>query len=505
MASRQSWWIVAVAGLAVMLAAAAGLGYLHFSSVGGPCTHPPGTGTTVWTAPRSCHTVVVPAGTHFPNVVVFVGQTLQVDPGDAPASASFSAPPQDHALRGGGRTYVAQAPGVDQIEAPGPVVDHHGYAYFVGVNVQVSGVSLTSPTFTSPLVGWSLDAGHLANNAGLANYGELPASVERSSDGGRTWHSVTPPGSSFFHYNDPVTPAGAALTPVSDNVAWTFWDIPGSYPGSARVGVTSDGGTSWTEHPLPDNLGEVRSAYASDALHAMAVFESGRFPNGPMGPKGSPLSTAPALAMTSDGGVTWTAAPLWGWGTGPWAARGSSVLLTLSTSSEQVVARTTNNGQTWTSAAAPGQTFPDCPTSALVLPTPTHGYLVTACPSPTLWSTADGGVTWSSPGPLDWPPLGPPGFRATLPPPTNLVFTDAERGWTFRWPGGASGVADLMSTPDGGRSWQPSSLWLSLPDGAWISFPTAQHGFVWVPSEGRFYETADGGATWTHQPAPTSR
>lgn len=509
-ATRRRRWIVAVAVLAVLVAVAAG-GYLQLSrpSPDGPCALPRATGKTIWTAPRACHTVTVTGTTGYPNVVVFVGQTIRVESGNVKLSSDFAPTLEpDSALTGEGRTYVARAPGIDQIEANGPPRTpgdpEHGPAYTVGVDVQVSGVSLTSPTFTSPLVGWALDAGHLAKDE---DANAFPNHVERSGDGGRTWHDVTPPGGSLFV---------DSLAPVSDSVAWAVWEVAGTRGSEGpplHLGVTSDGGASWVEHSLPDQLANVESVQATDALHAVVVFSFGRFTNGPINAKGEPSTIAPVVATTSDGGATWKETPLWFDetfdGVSSLAVRGSSALLSLvftnPNQGQVVVARTGNGGETWDSVAAPGATEPDCQIPALVLPTTSQGFLVTACPSPTLWSTDDGGANWSSLGPLKWLPQASPTSVGRYLSRTNLVFLDGRHGWTFQWPDGPGGKAELFATPDGGHSWHPSGLQLPTSAGsAWISFPTAQVGLVWVASEGRFYKTDDGGATWTRLPVPTS-
>lgn len=179
-----------------------------------------------------------------------------------------------------------------------------------------------------------------------------------------------------------------------------------------------------------DQLANVESVQAADALHAVVVFSFGRFTNGPINAKGEPSTMAPVVATTSDGGATWKETPLWFDetfdGVSSLAVRGGSALLSLvftnPNQGQVVVARTGNGGETWDSVAAPGATEPDCQIPALVLPTASQGFLVTACPSPTLWSTDDGGATWSSLGPLK--------RRCHLDAPagTYLSLTGAARG-----------------------------------------------------------------------------
>jgi hypothetical protein len=106
----------------------------------------------------------------------------------------------------------------------------------------------------------------------------LPAgSIERSTDGGRTWAIVDPPPIAGASALPTILTAGAS--PARD-VCW----IVGL---NGIVLLTTDGAT-WRRHPIPETV-DLTGVRATDATHAVVTTASGR------------------QFATTDGGLTWTA------------------------------------------------------------------------------------------------------------------------------------------------------------------------------------------------------
>jgi photosystem II stability/assembly factor-like uncharacterized protein len=177
--------------------------------------------------------------------------------------------------------------------------------------------------------------------------------------------------------------------------------------------------------------------------------------------------------------------------------------------------RSTDGGQTWTFSALPG-CFQTCGANlSLSFVDPEHGF-ATIGPlqsGPTLlYSTDDGGATWTQMGEL--PNLG--GMLVGGPGPgAQILFTSALDGWAVTGPTeGSSGQetspgGTVYRTTDGGVSWSPAP---GLPANEQYSLPTffgAQAGVMLSNPEGApsqsssVYVTDDGGNTWTSHPVPT--
>ncbi|MGO8860870.1 MAG: WD40/YVTN/BNR-like repeat-containing protein [Acidimicrobiales bacterium] len=176
--------------------------------------------------------------------------------------------------------------------------------------------------------------------------------------------------------------------------------------------------------------------------------------------------------------------------------------------------RSTNGGQSWSFSALPG-CIQSCGAALfLSFVDPDHGFAAVGpdLSGPTvLFSTADGGVTWTPKG--DIPDLGSILSGGPGPEP-QLVFTSPLDGWAVTGP--AFGVDDQMTSPggvvyrttDGGSSWSVVS---GLPSTNHYELPTffgTQDGVVLSNAEGvagrptGVYVTEDGGSTWTARPTP---
>jgi photosystem II stability/assembly factor-like uncharacterized protein len=159
---------------------------------------------------------------------------------------------------------------------------------------------------------------------------------------------------------------------------------------------------------------------------------------------------------------------------------------------------TRDGGRTWHSVIPPG--CGACAGAHLSFVDADHGFaLVGAQPSPRLYETRDGGVTWRRVG-----------SNVSFAGPVR--FVNERSGWGVSDPGGIPYV-----TRDGGRQWRrvvfaPPSQYRAQPTTAGIPrFFDAHDGVVPVRFRDRsrgqhlvVYVTRDGGATWTARAVPVS-
>jgi photosystem II stability/assembly factor-like uncharacterized protein len=107
-----------------------------------------------------------------------------------------------------------------------------------------------------------------------------------------------------------------------------------------------------------------------------------------------------------------------------------------------------------------------------------------------VYRTSDGGSTWTEASTLNYP-----GETGNFMSAYNMVFADEQRGWIAE-------TFSMWHTEDGGKSWS-RGLSGSLPAEAGkglidIFFLTPQMGWA-CGTEGRLYQTSDGGSTWHSQ------
>lgn len=201
---------------------------------------------------------------------------------------------------------------------------------------------------------------------------------------------------------------------------------------------TSDEGTSWQDITPPVNNAEAIAAVAfTDKSLGRALLGEG---------------TSHTLAVTADGGATWQRQPL----DLPGLAD---------------------------SLAPPARAY-------LGWRDALHGWLAFKLATGSnfslglLYVTDDGGLTWQQ----RTAPLGEP-----------VTFADEEAAWTAGGPAGD----ELLRTTDGGDSWE--SIHPAGPDAHYLlpKFDDAQHGLLPVVGadgdsvRADFYQTGDGGQTWS--------
>lgn len=184
--------------------------------------------------------------------------------------------------------------------------------------------------------------------------------------------------------------------------------------------------------------------------------------------------------------------------------------------------RSDDGGLTWRTLLEAG--ISESYASALTMVSPAEGFILTSYGGPmTLFSTTDGGETWTSPGRGDTPagyydfvndatgygigmPVRPGAVVRTddagaswvvvgeTMPPDAMDFADADHGWTVAIEGNEYVV---QSSADGGASWMEASrIHAESPGYAVdVSFIDPSTGYL-ADTEGRLWRTDDGGRTF---------
>ena len=154
---------------------------------------------------------------------------------------------------------------------------------------------------------------------------------------------------------------------------------------------------------------------------------------------------------------------------------------------EGLVAMTVDGGQTWSKGPVL-----DVPLVRVTISGTKDAWATGACEAPcrpTLFHSGDGGRTW----------------RALGSDVSMVTFVDSAHGWGTT-PGGIGDEGErLFETQNGGVAWKPSG---PVCGGAWpelagLRFVDARHGWIVCGGEGSgtmgpsaTYETVDGGASW---------
>ena len=245
-----------------------------------------------------------------------------------------------------------------------------------------------------------LDTGSTAQFRGLSAVSSQVAwasgtggTVLRTTDGGRSWRSVGPPGTADLQFRDieALDARHAAILSIGEGE-------------QSRIYVTRNGGVSWTEtfrNTEPAAFYDCLAFF--DPLHGIALSD--------------PVNGKFRIASTSDGGASWTVAPDAGMppalpGEFAFAASGTC-LVTASTlshtsawfatggSTSARVFRTHNRGATWSVSDSPIPSGPTAGIYSLAFRDPWHGIAVggdftapTVAPDAAATSR-DGGRTWT--------------------------------------------------------------------------------------------------------------
>jgi photosystem II stability/assembly factor-like uncharacterized protein len=246
-------------------------------------------------------------------------------------------------------------------------------------------------------------------------------------------------------------PAVESIGALSAEQAWIVVD--------GRLYWTADGGISWSDRS-PEQASVQAATFLNEA-HGWLVS--------------APSAAQPSFTLwrTTDGGLSWQAAPF----------------------------------------AAGGETLLDARAVSLDFISPIEGWLAFKLPGSAnfnlgvLYHTADGGLTWE---------------ELSLPGGGSIDFITQNHGWTLAGPQGDQ----LFQTQDGGRTWQPleaealaplglrDPLRSSLPKAASISYVNSATAWAFTrmgecysqvcTTGSALWRTLDGGLTWVSVALPAS-
>ena len=279
-------------------------------------------------------------------------------------------------------------------------------------------------------------------------------SIYETNDTGSVWTEQTLP-------TGPVGLTSIACPSVTE--CFTTDDVLG--PGTDQIGVTTNGGASWSSQAIPAVfLHDVACPSTTDCV---AVGDAG---NG----------TAATLT-TDDAGTTWVSEP------NPDTDDGGVGLLSISCPSTSVcfatgdgtLITTDNGGVTWTAL-----TFPSVisPLNAIACPTTLDCYMVGgSTPTGEIEATTNGGATWTS----QTVPEAMEGLHAiSCSSPTVCLASGEEDAQD----------AVILGTSNAGTTWVAESIPSNVVNVASLTCPTATDCIAL--SQSGPMNSADGGAAW---------
>jgi photosystem II stability/assembly factor-like uncharacterized protein len=321
----------------------------------------------------------------------------------------------------------------------------------------------------------------------LNGWGVTETQIARTSDGGVTWHNVTPPD---------IEETGSTVdTFVLDgNHAWVQKPDFDKYPNSGVLYRTTDGGVTWTNASVPFSRGDIKFLDASNGWvladlgvgagsNAVAVYQSTNGGNSWEQMYINDPNDANAADSLPLGGIKSDLVPLnmkTAWVTGVTYAPGTVYLY-----------RTDDSGHSWTQVPmilpAGAENFEvDIDTDQMKFVSASDGYLALRMAGDStqtaVYVTQDAGKTWVAPStPLD-------GAGAS-------VFLSADEAIIYNG-------TQFYVTQDAAHTWVTVSPNIAFADSfADMEFINAKSGWVLTfdstNDHRSLYRTTDGGATWS--------
>jgi photosystem II stability/assembly factor-like uncharacterized protein len=331
----------------------------------------------------------------------------------------------------------------------------------------------------------------------------------RTTDGAQHWHDVSPKelrvGQPFLPGQQTVYPPSYTDFFLDANRAWLLrsYESPTACIDHYGIFSTKDGGQIWRGSMVATLFATgLDPTPALDFLDAqygwlvLSVSSSGRV--------ASPPPTLSLVYRTTDGGQSWRLIS----SAGPRcpsvefisSSRGFSACGSQFSGSGQLWS-TTDGGATWSTERSPAGSTQDQVAQPVFFDS-SHGATVDYQNGGyAIDITSDGGATWSQTASASsGSTFVPGGFQ---PYAANVGFEDAHDFWLFATqPGWAKGGVEmdwLFHSSDGGATWQLVQRDTPASAPSIISFLDPQHGFVLQSDPTGTTEvlvTSDGGHTW---------
>lgn len=309
----------------------------------------------------------------------------------------------------------------------------------------------------------------------------------RTTDGGNTWHDVTPTGDSHALFHQVQNQSDFDFH--GPDVAWMVGGRDYQY-----LYRTADGGRHWIRSSIPSNVRSYRTGTVSSLSFVNSLL--GWMVINRAVAMGSEYAD---VYRTSDGGQKWDLVGKWdGPNLSGLAAESAQIawMGEASVANRAFVAVTTDGGTTWQSVRLPRPPAYGANTTYWRVPLTTYppvffssDGIMAVVPGvqPTVtvfYTTHDAGTTWTPGAPL----------TARL-PDLPWSFVNASRGF-------ASTGGTLYTTTDGGTQWSKVAS-TSLPGTSELDFISARQG--WAIAHGQLFETKTGGKTWRNLSASATR